>query len=120
MSKLAENIENKIKCCFPLLKYKTEEYVSYRGHRLFFDFVIPELNIYIEVQGEQHYKPVPFFHKFSGGFRKQRYRDQLKTEWCAVNNVILVIFSYKEMNNLTEDLFRNKILKAVRNYNNGY
>jgi len=120
MSELSDKIEHKIQTCFPLLKYATEEYVVYRGHRLFFDFIIPELNIYIEVQGQQHYKIVPFFHKFSGSFRNQKYRDQLKTEWCAENDIILVVFSYKEINkDLTDSCFRNKILKAVRDYNNG-
>lgn len=120
MSNLAAEIETKIKCVFPYLKYTTEKHVRYRGQKLFFDFTIPDLNVYIEVQGEQHYKFVPFFHKFASNFRQQKFRDQVKQEWCAENDIILVTISYKEVGNLTNDLFRNKILSAVKEYNSGY
>jgi len=117
MSKISDKIEELIKTGFPLLHYAKEKYVPYRGRKLFFDFTIPELNIYIEVQGRQHYVRIPFFHNKAGTFKSQRYRDQLKTEWCAKQDVILLEFSYKEIDKLTVDKFRNIILKAVRDYN---
>lgn len=99
-----------------MLKYTKEKYVVYRGRKLFFDFTIPELNVYIEVQGRQHYVRIPFFHN-AGKFKSQRYRDQLKTEWCAKEDIILLEFSYKEIKDLTVDEFRNTILKSVKDYN---
>ena len=120
MSEISDLIEQYIKEGFPLLKYDTERYVPYRGQTLLFDFVIADLNVYIEVQGKQHYERIPFFHSLAG-YRGQKYRDQLKTAWCAENNIILVVFSYKEIEKgLTLLEFRNTILKAVQNYNDGY
>jgi len=117
MSQLSDKIESFIKQGFPLLEYKTERYVFYRGKKLFFDFIIPDLNVYIEVQGEQHYKRIPFFHQFAKDFRAQKFRDQVKSEWCAENDIILVVISYIEINKgLTQDQFRNNILKRVREF----
>jgi very-short-patch-repair endonuclease len=114
MSKIADKVEEHIKKAFPLLKYKKELYVSYKGQQLFFDFVLTDLNIFIEVQGRQHYAYVPFFHKIGSGFRGQRYRDSLKNQWCSENGKILLALSYKEIDNLTDESFRNRILLAVK------
>jgi len=118
MSGLEDQIEVLIKKSFPFLSYKKQQYIFYRNQKLFFDFIIPDLNVYIEVQGQQHYKRISFFHKFGKDFRSQKFRDQIKTEWCGVNDIILVSIKYSEINkDLTEESFRNKILKRVREFN---
>ena len=65
-----------------------------------FDFAIflnQKLIGLIEFQGGQHYKPI----KFYGGkieFEKLQKRDMIKLNYCAKNNVPLLLISYKEKN----------------------
>ena len=56
---------------------------------LIFDFYIPEKNICIEYDGEQHFKSIPYF----GGQKALRItqeRDRIKTDYCKKNNIILL------------------------------
>lgn len=60
-----------------------------------FDFYLPELNICIEFNGAQHYKPV----KYWGGevvLKKVKFRDKIKKEYCKLNNIPLIIIRYNE------------------------
>ena len=62
---------------------------------LFFDFYLPEYNICIEYDGEQHFKSVEYF----GGektFEENKIRDNIKNEYCKNNNIHLIRISYKE------------------------
>ena len=55
-----------------------------------FDFYLPELNVCIEFNGRQHYRPVPYW----GGdknFEKQQKRDKIKLNFCIVNKINLII-----------------------------
>lgn len=57
-----------------------EQYqMNIQGHKLVFDFYLPEQDLYIEYQGEQHFKPIDFF----GGkeqFKKQQLYDNYKRQ----------------------------------------
>lgn len=66
-----------------------------RIKQLSYDFYIPSMDILIECQGEQHYKPVDFM----GGaemFNIQQERDQLKREYARQNGYYLLEISYKD------------------------
>lgn len=67
-----------------------------RGEWLYVDFYIPNFDIMVEVQGEQHYKFSPFFHKTKIDFLMQKKRDREKAEWCELNLVQLIILPYNE------------------------
>ena len=59
------------------------------------DFYLPDYNIAIECQGEQHFKPKEYF----GGekrFREQIERDTRKKELCIKNNINLLYFTHKK------------------------
>lgn len=59
------------------------------------DFYLPDYNIFIEYNGEQHYVPKEYF----GGeltFQKQINRDNLLREYCKENNIKLIEISYKD------------------------
>lgn len=74
-----------------------------------FDFYIPSLNLAIEYQGEQHYKPIEVF----GGeeaFKKQQRNDKIKKEYCQKNNIKLLEIPYTEYDNIEKIL--NKELKT--------
>jgi hypothetical protein len=52
------------------------------GARLELDFLIEGKNCAVEVQGEQHYRFIPFFHKDHFGFQQQLKRDAWKKQKC--------------------------------------
>ena len=60
-----------------------------------FDFYLPQYNTCIEYDGEQHYYPINFF----GGeekLKKNIQRDEIKTNYCLVNNIRLLRIKYNE------------------------
>lgn len=63
--------------------------------KLFVDFYLPRLNIFIEFNGEQHYKYVPYFY----GNRLYKYEDQLDRDkylinYCKKNSIELLSIPY--------------------------
>ena len=60
------------------------------------DFYLPEFNIIIEYDGEQHYKFVERYHKTEEGYKNQIRRDLLVTKFCEENNLKLLRITFKE------------------------
>lgn len=59
---------------------------------LVFDFYIPQKNICIEYDGEQHFKSIPYF----GGQKALKHikkRDKIKNKYCEINNIVLIRIS---------------------------
>ncbi len=88
-----------------------EVYVNFKGTRLFFDFYVKELSIYIEIQGRQHTRFVKHFHGDKEAFLKQKRRDNLKIQYVQENNKCLIRFNYDE--DITGDLIMEKINKVL-------
>ena len=65
-----------------------------------FDFYIPELNICIEYQGEQHYHPVNFGgisdEEAYDNFLKTQRHDEIKRNYCMANDIKLIYIPYWE------------------------
>ncbi len=68
------------------------------SRRLAFDFFIPEVQLAIEIDGEQHYHPVAFGSRdvikvqlIHDGIRT---RDRMKSEWCREQGVALLRIPY--------------------------
>ena len=59
------------------------------------DIYIPSLNLAIEYQGEQHFKPIALFGGVEG-LRKTQERDRRKKHLCQKNKIKLVFFKYNE------------------------
>jgi len=110
MSKQAELIKSLLKKRFPNFKITTEFYVNYQNEKLLFDFLIDDLSILIEVQGEQHFSYNRFFHKDGLSFYRQKKRDALKREWASMNNYTLVTYDFNEK--VDEELFMRKMNEA--------
>jgi very-short-patch-repair endonuclease len=83
-----------------------------------FDFYVPEYNLIIEFDGEQHYKKTSKFGKDS--FESTQKHDKIKNEYCKNNNIHILRLTYNELiNNVLEwaidnelrEIFVNKLLK---------
>lgn len=70
------------------------EEVKIPGSRLFCDFVIPSVKLIIEAQGKQHYEFNTLFHQYYVDFVNQQNRDQMKRDFCQINNLTLVEIPY--------------------------
>ena len=81
------------------------------GQRL--DFYLPDYNIAIECQGEQHFYPIDFANKgkewAQKSLERNRKLDKEKNKKCTENNVRLLYFAAKKYNSsiITEE---NEIL----------
>ena len=72
-----------------------------------FDFYIKDTNILIEIDGEQHFKPVYFCGKTTKEkrekaiklFKDTQKRDEIKNKYCETHNYNLIRIPYTEMKN---------------------
>ena len=80
------------------------EYPTYVDNvRYRFDFYLPEYNLMIEYDGEQHYKPMRYNsneEKNISDFYKRQERDNIKTKYCSDNNINLLRIPYYERQNI--------------------
>lgn len=65
------------------------------GRKLRFDFYLPNYNLCIEYDGEQHFKPKK---RFGGenGYNLTIYRDNIKNEFCKNNKIKLMRIKFNE------------------------
>lgn len=74
---------------------------------LSFDFYLPNYNLCIEYDGKQHFESIEFF----GGETHFHYRkrlDQIKTDYCHKNNIVLLRIPYWEKDNI-DQILKNKL-----------
>ena len=91
--------------------YLDNNNISYDSHHSFddlrgvnngllsYDFYLPDYNICIEAQGEQHEKPIDYF----GGeerFKIQKEHDRRKSEYANINNISLLEIWYWQVDNV--------------------
>jgi hypothetical protein len=60
----------------------------------YFDFFIWRPRIAFEIQGEQHYHFIKFFHGDRLAWAKAKKIDGYKREWCEKNNIQLIELPY--------------------------
>ena len=67
------------------------------NRQLVFDFYLPELNILIEYDGEQHFQKVKndFFN-----YEELQKRDNFKNEWCKKEGIKLIRIPYTDFEKL--------------------
>lgn len=101
------NIEFEEQKTFEWLKYETN---------MFLDFYLPQYQIAIECQGEQHFKPIEFF----GG--KEKFdlhldRDKRKLELCNKYDITILYFSNLGIK-YPYNVFENKdlLLEEIKKY----
>jgi len=80
------------------------------GQNLEIDLYNDELKLGVEVNGDQHYRFIPFFHRNKEAFRNQRYRDEMKKIKCRDNGITLIEIPYK----VGEKGIKNYLLNKLR------
>lgn len=79
------------------IKFEPQKKFKWLG-RQSLDFYLPQYNIAIECQGEQHFISSEYF----GGeemFQKQQERDKRKLNLCQENNIKIIYFSETKLTN---------------------
>lgn len=90
-------------------QYSFDSLVGVRNGALSYDFYLPDNNLLIEFQGEQHYKPTELF----GGkekFEIQQEHDRRKRNYANIHNIGLLEISYTDYVNIEQIL--DSVLKA--------
>lgn len=117
MSKYEDKIINLLKNA--QISFLREKTFSDLKRGLFrFDFYIPNLQgtpTIVEVDGEQHFKPI----YGRQAFLKGQEHDRRKNSYCLANNIPLYRIPYWEIKNLTEaeDIFKEIFLVKSRWHN---
>lgn len=115
-SKMEEEIENFLNK--NQIKYKYQQRFSWLK-RQSLDFYLPDYNIAIECQGEQHFRPVDFAGKGEewaiDEFEKNKELDEKKLKLCEENNIkILYYTDNKKYKNIINN--KQKLLKEIKKY----
>lgn len=76
-----------------------------------YDIEMPEHNIIIEVQGEQHYSYSPYFHGSVENFEYQQWRDIQKKVFAEKHGYRVIYISYEEIRTERYKQIINDVLK---------
>ena len=121
------NIINRTACCDKTVKWTKEIEIgniiedlgyNYEYQKTFkecrdinvlpFDYYLPDINVCVEYQGEQHYRPVNFNGRGKeSSVEKLEYtqkHDFIKREYCKQNNIGLIEIPYWEYDNARQYL----------------
>lgn len=90
----------------PFAEQKTFEWLKFK-RKQYLDFYLPDYNIAIECQGEQHYRPVDFSHvnnitKANENLIINQARDKNKQILCEKHGIVILYIGFNE--NLEEKL----------------
>lgn len=91
----------------PQMKY--DDLLGIKNIPLSYDFFLPDYNILIEYQGQQHERPVDWF----GGeekFKRQQEIDKMKKEYANAHNINLLEIWYYDFKNI-EQILESRLLK---------
>ncbi len=86
---------------------------------LYLDFFLPEYNIAIECQGEQHFKPVKFSNSIDEKFlfKKTIERDIIKNKLCSENGIKILYYNTERYNDYRFNLIttKNELINEILN-----
>jgi len=88
-------LENILKKPFPKIRPDfLRNPVTGGNFNLELDCFNKDLMLGVEINGAQHYKYIPYFHKNHEAFLNQKYRDELKKHMCKDNGINLIEVPY--------------------------
>lgn len=97
---------------YPNLRIDSQKTVKVGKLHLYVDFVIPALMLAFEVDGRQHEKYVPHFHKYQSRFHHSKENDGYKEEILHDTGYTLIRFASDEP--ITKQNLRSKIAHSVK------
>ena len=68
------------------------------------DFYLPDLNLIIEMNGEQHYQPVEHFNTKDWTFEDQQIRDDTLRAYCKTHKISLLEIKYDQIDKIPQIL----------------
>lgn len=75
------------------------------GYRYRFDFLIPELNMLVEFDGEQHARPIPFFGGVEA-YEQRKLNDEKKNQLAKKYGYLMVRISHNHFAEVEKYLLR--------------
>ena len=87
----------------PQYSIPNENLFCKRQH-LMVDFYLPDYRMFIEMNGEQHYKNISYFHQGSWTFEDQQIRDESLRQYSKRHNVRLLVIKYDEIKKIPKIL----------------
>ena len=75
------------------------------------DFYLPDLNLIIEMNGEQHYRYVEHFHTKDWTLEDQQIRDDTLRAYCKTHRINLLEIKYDEI-----DCIPKILAKAIKKH----
>lgn len=91
--------------------------LSHHNNHFRFDFYLPNDNIIIECDGNQHFEPIKFTSKnynVKEWFKIIQERDIIKTKYCIKNDIKIIRISYKEFKKESFENTMNKLMENIR------
>lgn len=77
-------------------QYHTDELKNDNNYYLYFDFYLPDYNVIIEYQGEQHYSPINRGYYNDVTYQELKLRDEKKREFCHNKGIRLIEIPYTD------------------------
>ena len=105
------SILHKYKYYIPQMKYNG--LIGLKGGLLSYDFYLPNYNLLIEYQGQQHEKYYKGFHKSKKDFERQQEHDKRKREYAQGHNIKLLEIWYWDFDNIESILQKELNLPEV-------
>lgn len=92
------------------ISYIPQYEVTYKGKNLFYDFYLPDKELFIEVDGKQHRENLSFFYKNDSQYKSRISLDKIKNEFIDSHSDSLKLIRIPYDN----DHLKNYILRVIR------
>ena len=89
---------------FETQKVIPNENIFCKRHYLVADFYLPDLNLIIEMNGEQHYQYVEHFHTKDWTLEDQQIRDDTLRAYCKTHKISLLEIKYDKIDKIPQIL----------------
>lgn len=80
-----------------------------------FDFYIPKLNMAIEYDGEQHFRPIGWYTYDIASFTSMQTRDSIKNNYCKEHGIRLLRIPYTDYDNI-DNILNKQIKEDVQSH----
>lgn len=94
------------------INFEEQKVFLIKGHKLRVDFFLPDFKIALQYNGQQHYKPIPYFNGIQG-FKKQQLYDNYKREYFGDKLYQISYLDFKNIEFILNDLLNLKSSSTI-------